>query len=171
MSLFQSLLILFANYPPRPYPPWLEALMHDTRFLAHIVLPETVHQSQHRQPHLSTRFHPSVRGHRDRNFGSTVRRRHLQHYQHTQQSVKRRPPVSRNPIPAAYYPQQVISLPRASYQSAALSPIHLLRRPVNWRRGYQSPSKGGLGRYLSRLGSLIREHNGLFLSCLTLISV
>ena len=45
--------------------------------------------------------------------------------------------------------------PRMSYPTLTLSPIHLARKPKDWRGSYRSPSKGGLGKYFQRFGLTI----------------
>ncbi|CAA7270027.1 unnamed protein product [Cyclocybe aegerita] len=147
------------SWPADPYPPWLQVLMQDTRFLTHIAFPETLdapfsfHVSSQRAARSTTIRRaraPSasirVRG----DYGSASRRRYRASTRHAT--------MSRKPLPASFYPQRVVSssYPRVPYQSGP-SPVHLQRKPGNWRRGYVPPSRGGLRRYISKIGSLIRH--------------
>lgn len=61
--------------------------------------------------------------------------------------------LARQPLP--WPTTRPVHRPRASYPVLTIKPIHLTRKPRDWRGSYKSPSKGGLGRYFRRIGLAI----------------
>ncbi|KAF8202135.1 hypothetical protein BJ912DRAFT_429497 [Pholiota molesta] len=60
------------------------------------------------------------------------------------------------PWPTTQRPyRRLVKRSRPAYQSVTLKPARLTRKPRDWRGSYRSSSKGGLGRYFSRIGSII----------------
>jgi len=99
--------------------------------------------SQPQLPHVATYGPPPPR----LDSTSTIRRVH-------QRSLGRHPHHSHRalPWPSARSP---VHRPRSSYPTLTVSPIHLSRKPKDWRGSYKSPSKGGLGKYFQRIGLTI----------------
>ncbi|KAF8972634.1 hypothetical protein BDZ97DRAFT_847973 [Flammula alnicola] len=135
--------------------------MHDTRFLSHLIFPPVINANPTYAPQWSAAPYsvyvndmypsrPQYAGRPGAWASSTRRRSH-------QQSLGRHSGNyhSRSLPWPVYHTYRKSLYPRTSEQSSALSPIHLTRKPRDWRGSYKSPSKGGLGKYLSRIGSII----------------
>jgi len=141
-----------------PIESYLGRLMQDTSFLSHIVFPDmpsaqyTYHvpQPSYTSPPVNRQSHTQYSRTRG-GHGSVGRKRKAY-----RESYGRYTTYSRNvTILHSNYPYRDALYLRNSSHSPSLSSVHLARKPRTWRKGYKSPSKRGLGKYLGNITSFI----------------
>jgi len=155
-----------------PIESYLGPLMHDERFLSHIMFPDMPNahyiyrapellQHPYPVPQVVHHHHTRTQYSRARGAQGSVGRRRKAY----RESYGRYTTLSRNiTLPQTNHPYRLVSHPRASnkYYTSSLDQVPLSRKPRTWRKGYKSPSKRGIGRYLGNLTSFIMPNPSSF---------